>query len=264
MSSIENSTDLSLLFHSLRERLSRYLPESSERAQIIFDSSALLQVSNATIKNIPYAFLAKEMGLNDVSHMLSSRITYLEGALLTAVSTISNLFFALFYTGLSVATLGLSSSMNFGMRKHWHHVTYGAAATSVAALGVITPYYGAGLNVMLLLGSYNMLKECYGHDVHLFERPLLREIQEITRNYSPIIYNYTREKLKDDFRYQSEYKPSLDYIDGKIQSAKEMNDLVELIMKVRDQWPKIEIHDSSPATQTRKKTRSKAVHKHYE
>lgn len=264
MSSIQDSTELSLIFHSLRQRLARYLPESSERSQVILQSSALFQVSYATLKSIPYAILSDDLGTNDFGHMLSTRITYIEAAVISLSSTVCNIAFALLYTALSFATLGLSTSMNFAMRKHWHHVTYALASTGIGLVGMVTPYYGAGLNVYLLYATLNMMKKCYGHDVHLFERPLLNELQDIARNYAPIAYNYTREKVKNDLRYQELLKPSLEYIERKIHTAERMDDLINLALEVRAQWPKVGFEDQTlPSSDSQKRT-SRAIHKHYE
>ena len=265
MSRIQNSSEVSLVFHSLRQRLARYLPESSERAQVILQSGALFQVSYATVKNIPYALLSKEMGTNDLSHFISARVTYIEATVMALASTVCNLAFAFFYTGLSIATLGLSDTFNFGTRMHWRHVTYGAVSTGIGAVGVLLPYYGAGLNLLFLQATLNIMKACYGHDVHLFERPLLKEIQDIARNYSTIIFNYTREKVKNDLSYQEVHKPSLEHIERKIHEAQRMEDLIDLALKVRQQWPRVGFSEYTEIpSNSSKQLGSRAIHKHYE
>lgn len=264
MSSIQDSTDLSLIFHSLRQRLARYLPDSSQRAQIILQSAALVQVTYATLKNIPYAFLSKELGTNDLGNMLSSRVTYMEAAVISVASTICNIAFTLLYTALSFATLGLSNSVNFSMKKHWHHVTYGVVSTGIALVGVVTPYWGGYLNVGLLYATLNMMKKCYGHDVRLFERPLLNEIKDITRNYAPIVGNYIRQKVNNDLLYQAEHKRSLEYIEGKIHTAERMDDLINLGLEVRAQWPRVGSTSQRASLSHLPKSESRAIHKHYE
>jgi len=263
MSTIQDTTDLSLIFYSLRQRLARYLPESSERAHVLLQSAALVQITYATLKAIPYAFLSKELGTNDLGNMLSTRVTFLEAAVISVASTICNIAFTLLYMALSFATLGLSNSVNFSMRKHWSHVTYGFTSIGIALVGVITPYYGAGLTVYLLSAILNRMKECYGRDVLLFERPLLNEIKDITRNYATIVSNYVRQKLGNDLKFQAEHEPSLRYIEGKIHMAERMNDLINLGLEVRADWPRVGLADQTTPFSDSRKSESRAIHKHY-
>ena len=265
MSSIQNSSEVSLVFYSLRQRLARYMPEFSERFQVIVQSGALFQTLYATVKNMPCALLSKEMGTNDLSHFISSRVTYIEAMVMALASTVCNLAFAFFYTSLYVATVGLSEEFNFATRMHWRHVIYGIASTVIGTAGVLFPYYGVGLSLLFLQTTFNMMKDCYRHDVHLFERPLLKEIQDIARKYSPIMHNYIREKVKNNLRYQEVYKPSLERIERNIHDAQRMEDLIDLALKVRQQWPCVEFgeYTKTPLT-TSKQLGSRAIHKYYE
>ncbi|NGX60476.1 MAG: hypothetical protein KR126chlam3_01651 [Chlamydiae bacterium] len=225
---------LSGLMSSIREGMKKYLPESSDKGQIVLESSALLQVSYASLKNIPYEFLEKDFSL---TQMLASRVTFLEAGLMSLASAVTNLFFAIVYTFLVVLTLGLSENLLARCKVHWMHMTYGFIMTGISACGVIRPYYGIGLNGLFLKSTVNATVRCYEKDLSRFQRPLINYIQKIAKQHSPVVHDFARSGKEQ--RYQDYYKYSLEHIEGRIHSAKRMEDLTNLAVDVFRQWPKM-------------------------
>lgn len=196
------NSGFSHLFHSVREGLGRYLPEASYEAHIILESSALVQLSYTSLKNVPFAFLAKEFDINTISHSLSTRVDFIEATLMCVVSLIYQLACTIFYTAAVVGTIGLSDHLNFRCSLHWTHATYAFISSGIGIVGVIYPYYGVGLNLMLLLSIWKSVKSCYDHDVYHFERPLIEKIRDIFQENKAFIYNTFRERVKNEAEYK--------------------------------------------------------------
>ena len=104
---------------SLLGGIDRNLPASSGSAITILKSSALVNTSYTILKNLPYSLHASVFGVNDFPHVLSSRVSFLEGALISVASTVHNVFFALIYSALVLGTLGLSTTLASDCGEHW-------------------------------------------------------------------------------------------------------------------------------------------------
>jgi hypothetical protein len=234
-----SSSDFSPMFHSIMEGISKYLPSSSLTVAEIMESSAMVQMTHATVRNIPYAFLAKEFGINDLCHALTSRVTFFEATLVCLVSLVHHVFFASVYTCLSLMTLGLSEHLNFTCKKHWAHLSYSLVGSGVGFVGVFYPYAGAGLHLKFLIYSVQQLQKSYKFDVNLFERPLVREIQTICHNNFEVIRNFFHSRT-DEWKFRNTYLPSIEEIERRVEKAQRMEDLLNLTVDIYRQWPYLE------------------------
>ncbi|NGX37961.1 MAG: hypothetical protein K1000chlam2_01129 [Chlamydiae bacterium] len=244
--------DLSEVYHAYEDILQKYLPESSQRAYRIIESSALLQITYASLKNAPYALAGKQLGIYDLCHVLSSRVTFIEATLMALACVVHNVFFTLVYFGLSVGTLGFSEHFVYCFSKHLNHTIDGFCACGIGILGVVTPYYGVGLNVGLLMTKMKEFLKVYrDHDIYKFETDLLSSIRDFVDKYQIYAYKLCHATHKEH-QYQTEIKPSLDYIKKKIHTAGTVDDLFNLLIEIRDRWPKlyeipISVSKNSPA-----------------
>jgi len=238
MSSKVAQNEFSPMMTSIRDGLERYLPEFSEKGVTVLRSSALAHTAFAILKNVHYSFFASAFGVNDLPHVLSSRVANVETALISAVSAVHNLFFAVFYTLLVVATLGLSYTVAAHCREHWVNGIYGVVTTSIGMVSVLTPYYGTGLNLLFFRSIWRSLMSDYQHDLNLFERPLLRKVKAIWKENRTLIFDFTRLKV-GDLRFQNEFKPSLNHIEKKLYESEKMDNLVDLMVDIWRRFPKM-------------------------
>ena len=248
---------ISKAYQAYEDILLRYLPESSGRAYRILESTALLQITYASLKNAPYAFAGSQLGIYDVCHMLSTRVTFMEASLLALASVVHNAFFTVVYLGLMVMTLGFSDHFVYCFSKHLNHTIDGLVAFGIGIVGVVTPYYGVGLTVMLLISKMKGFMKAYrDHDLYKFETDLLASIRDFVDKYQVYAYNLGHAAHKEH-QYQTEIKPSLDYIKKKILIAGKMDDLLDLLIEIRDRWPKLNV---APVPVSKS---SPAAHQHY-
>ena len=237
------SGDFSPVLTSLKQGIQKYLPYSSSMGSKIFTSSALLQLSSASIENLPHVFLGKKMGNNMIWGFFSSRVTYLEAGLLSLASIIHNFVMAQIYTMAVICTLGLSDSLNFSCEKHWSHLGYGVIATGISTVGAVVPLGGIYLYSQWILRFVRSFKSNYQHDVNLFERQLIKEIKSIFKKHRPLIYKFT-EARTEKHRFQAEFKPLLQYIEKQLKESKKMEDLVNLLFQIRDRFPKMGLDEN--------------------
>lgn len=262
MSSSVKAGEFSKLVASLREGLEKYLPDSSEEAQVVFESTALVQISYASVKNFAYAAYAKEFGINDLPHMISSRVTYIEATLICLVTAVHNLFFGIVYSALVVATLGLSQNFRNSCKLHWIQMTYGLLGAGIGIAGTLLPYVGMMANAYLLYSIMQSFKACYFKDNSRFERDFVEFIQQMAIKHSFFFYDLARSRVSLT-EYLHVYEPSLKHIEGRIHSARRMDDLIQLIVDIFKQWPKVGL---APIKSKKFKTTqlgSPAGHHHY-
>ncbi len=107
-------------------------------AQGVLGSSALLDLSATAVKNIPYAFLATELHINDLSNLLTSKISYGETLLRSIASAVYNFAIATAFTALAIPTFGQSSSINNATKKFWIYTTLSIASVGIAMVGLIS------------------------------------------------------------------------------------------------------------------------------
>jgi|GEM_PF-3346710 len=240
MSSAQPLTVFSGLLGSIHEGLNKYLPESSDKGRVLAESSALFQLSSASLKNVAYAFFEK--GFSPIQ-MLASRITFFEAGCMSLASTMVNLFIALVYTGLCVTTLGISFGLRSRCKIHWMHVMYGVVATAICACGVLSPYYGIGLNGYLVVSEIRAFKYCYQKDISRKERLLVEYVQQVAKDHRHIMKQFI-EARTDRWIYDDQIQPALSHIEGRIHSAKRMKDLTTLASDIFYQWPKMGTSDN--------------------
>lgn len=251
--------NISKLIRSIKEGVKRYLPESSKWVVVLLDSTPIVHISLASLKNLPFAFLANEFAVNDLSHMLSSRITYIEATLLCLVSTICNIFFAIFYSGLVIASLGLSHNLNTSCRIHWINAAYGIASVGIGSVGSLFPSYGVGLNWIFLTSIVRTFLYSYEKDVSRFEKDLIRHVQSLASEHMYVIYDFFRTRVREG-EFKGKYMPSLEHIESEIFSAKRMEHLLKLLSDIFKKWPEMTI---SPELEKKQKLASPAAHHHY-
>ncbi|NGX46842.1 MAG: hypothetical protein K1000chlam3_00208 [Chlamydiae bacterium] len=258
MSSAVPFSAFSGLVASIQEGMREYLPESSGKGRVLAESSALVQVSYASLKNVSYVFLEKF----SLTKMLSSRVTFFEAGLMCLVSTITNLVSAIFYTVFTVLTLGLSSNLRTRCKIHWMHVMYGFISMGISTCGVVMPYYGIGLNGMFLISRIKTFQQYYETDISRKESKLVKYVQDMASKHSYVIYNFFRSREKD-WDYNNIVEPSLNHIKDRIISAERMKDLTNLAWDIFRKWPKMESLKYSNKEDKQSTLGSPAAHDHY-
>ena len=234
---MSSSVDLPTPFiASLLEGIYRYLPTTTENAKDILFSSSLLQVTYATLRTAPYALQAHEFGVNDFAHLISSRVAYLEAALLAVASTVHHFFMAVFYTAIVIITIGFSQNINRDCSRHWSHIYYGITACGIGLVGVAAPYYGYYANAGVLYYLWISLKADYRHDLNRRERQLVQQIQNVVKIHRTDIYNYFRASFSDG-RYQQFFRPSLAYIEERLGLVQRMDDIFDLLIEAKQRFP---------------------------
>ena len=241
------STGFSQIVPSLRKGLDNTLPASSGRAVTILKSSALVHATYTILKNLPYSFFASTVGVDDFPHMLSSRVSFLEGTLISLASTVYNLFFVVIYSALVLATLGLSQTLINDCSEHWMNSYYGLLFTGAGMASVVTPHYGTWLSLILFYYLGLSLKTDYESDIFHFERPLVDGVQGFFGNKSnrELILNYEKDRWhKDNVKYKEEVEPSLNEIFKRIKEAGEeegrranLDDLINIAYEFFRKYP---------------------------
>ncbi len=188
MASSVQSSDAFPLVNQFREMLDNYVPESSSGAMVAVQSSALANTAYNIIRNLHYTFLAEHFGATDFAHFLSTRIAFLEGALISLATTVHNLFFAVMYTALVVGTLGVFQASVHHCNHHWMNSYYSFLTTGTALASVVTPYYGSYLSLALFGSILNSILQDYKNDISPNERQFLAKIKIIFKDN----YNFIR------------------------------------------------------------------------
>lgn len=238
MSSDSSNVDLSGLIERAKEGLRLYLPISSDKTLIASESTALLQVSYAALKCLPYSLFSSTFGLNDLSQMLSTRVVFFEAALVCLVSTVHNVFFAIIYTILSIPTLGMFGDFYSRCRVHWSHVFYGISCTTLASIGVATPKYGTGaIGAYMLYMIAGPVQDGFEEDVSRYETDIIDYVKEMAHDYSHIVYSWVRSWVKNEAAFY-DYKDTLTTIEERILAANRIEDLKELAWYAFRELPK--------------------------
>lgn len=145
-------------------------------AQGVLASSALLDVSTTSVKNIPYVFFSKEMEINDLTNFATARISFGEAALRSLVSAVYNLVFATVFTAVAVATLGQAKGVNNAMQKYWIHAGLGAASSAAATAGVIIPKAG-------VMATGGLLAISAKYVIHSAEKDIIAQVQDLFKEH---------------------------------------------------------------------------------
>lgn len=221
MASSVQSSDASPLVNQFRDMLNDYVPESSSGAMVAVHSSALAHTAYNIIRNLHYTFLAEHFGVKNFAHFLSTRITFLEGALISMASTVHNLFFAVMYTALVVGTLGIFQTIVRHCNHHWVNSYYSFLTTGTALASVVTPYYGSYLSLGLFGSILNSILQDYKHDINPNERQFLEKIKKVFNDNYNFIRNWVQGHYEDTF--ETEMGPSLAWLHKKINEAKSIH-----------------------------------------
>jgi hypothetical protein len=244
------SVDMSPFLSSLKETIDRYLPRSSDKATIFLESTSLQQTSLTTLQNVIYISpWASELGANDLCHFLSSRASYFESTLISVASLVNHLFWSVVYTALTVATLGLSSNINYGFKKHIYNVALSVACVAINAIGTLVPTLGAYTNLGLLFFCYKMISWDYDEDLEDFEKPLVKEVQQIFKRQKEKIELFLLNHVRDDRYFYETVKVAVDGFGGQLERAKTVDDLFEAFNYVLKNFNKVQQRNpiASPA-----------------
>lgn len=243
---------------SIRQWVESNFPNSSEEAQVMLESTALLQVSHASLKNIAYAFASKELGKNNLSHSLSSRLNYFEAVVASVASVAASLFLALLYTALVVASFGISKDLKFGCFKQWCHVKHGLYSCGIGLVGFAVPKYGIYLNVYLFIKELRVLKKAYKVDVNYNERKLLADIKKIFNDHRADLESL-RYWVGD--RYDTEFNEFFNKFSKELKDVERMDQFVNLLLDSYRQFPHLR-NGAEIAPQNMRE--SPAAHHYYE
>ncbi|NGX45291.1 MAG: hypothetical protein K940chlam2_00437 [Chlamydiae bacterium] len=220
------SVDLSPFLSSLKETMDRHLPLSSAKALIFLESTALQQTSLTTLENVIYISpIAGKLGVNDICHFLSARASYFESTLICVASLVNHIFWSVVYTALMIITLGLSSNINHCFKKHIYNIALSVSCVAINALGTLVPTFGAYANMGLIFFCYKMISWDYSDDLENFERPLIKEVQEIFRRQKENIQLFLLNHVGDDGHFYSTVKAAVDRFGVRLEEAKNVDDL---------------------------------------
>lgn len=266
MSSSVTKSDFSESFVKLRRNLEDYLEHSTNIARTYGESSALTQLTFTSIKNIPYVFFADKFENFDICHFFSSRASYLESGLMSVASVVHNFVMGLIYTIAVVVTLGTSKTLNHSFSKHWHHCGYAGICVAIASVGLVTPTWGAKLNFGIILYRFlPILRENYQSDAQTFKGPLLAAIKNFFISNRDLVDKLYKTQVAHTYR--TVIKDELDKIQEKLDEAKEMKDIENLLWEIYKIWPILLLKDTGQKSQQkliRHRIQSPAAHAHFE
>ncbi len=216
MASAVHAIGFSTFVDQFRDTLDEYLPKSSSGSMVALHSSALIHTAYNVLRNAHYSFKAKDFGVNDLSHFLASRVSFLEGALISAASTVHNLFFALIYTVAAMATFGVAQSLVRDCYHHWINCYYSFLTTTSGLASVITPQYGSYLSLGVFVHVLNSILNDYKDDIGNRESELVGRVKKIFKQYFDTINNWARSYYDN---YEPEVKDSLEWLLEQVTEA---------------------------------------------
>ena len=221
---------LAPFFHSMKQVIDGFLPNSSSTLHVFVNSTAVQVVTIATFKNLPFIAFGSHLEINNLCHWLSARVSYLEASLMTLASFIHNFAMSLLYTGLAALAFGFSDQLNFSCYQHWQHTAYSVLFFGVAFIGILIPTLAAGANIKLLEIGCNVLKENFEHDRQKFETPLIEKIKAIYEENKTNIKEFLESSFDTD-RYAIEIAPLKNRFNQKINSVKNLSELWEILQE---------------------------------
>jgi len=215
MASSVNPIGFSTFVESCRDALDEYLPNSSSSSMEVLHSSALIHTAYNVLRNAPYSFKARDFSVNDLSHFLSSRISFLEATLVSAASTVHHLFFAVIYTMVIIATLGVAENLVRDCHHHWINFYYSFLTTNSGLVSVITPQYGSYLSLGVFVYVLNSILNDYKLEISQIDPGLYKRFKEIFNQYFAAICKWA-ENFYGNNQYEKEIRPSLYWLAEKI------------------------------------------------
>ena len=242
------SVDMGPFLASLKETVSRHLPSSSSKLEIFLTSASLQQTSLTTLGNIAYISpMASELGVNDLCHFLSSRASYLESALICVASLVNHVFWFTVYTGLMVATLGLSSNINHCFKKHWYNIALSVSCLFISTVGTLVPTLGAYGNLGLIFFCYKIVSWDYGDDLQDFEKPLVKEVKEIFEAQRENIELCFLNLVNSEQYYHTTVKGAIDGFGSRLEEATNVDNLFDAFAFALKNFPNVEQKHPPPS-----------------
>jgi hypothetical protein len=116
------------------------------------DSSSFLNVSLVTLRNLPYVLWSDSPLVQEFSNAISCRLHYMESGLMSIMSCVHNVAFAVAFSAASLVTLGQVKEVAEQTSKHWIHTALAIVAMVISAAGVLSPQLGARANGAVILG----------------------------------------------------------------------------------------------------------------
>lgn len=232
---VKNATESQFL-HTLKKEVDNSLPHLSGLGKIVIESAALTQITAASLKVAPYAYLSNELGIGGLANFFNSRGTYLEATLMSVASLVYQVVMLAFYTVFMVGTLGTSDLINDNCKKHWVHLVYAAASVGIGTVGVLRPYWGTLLNAGLIYYSTQILRRAYYADLNKNEQLFIKKIRKLYNENFEVILKIFQARWPEH-RYQHEFKPSLEYIHRKLDHIKNIDEFNNLLQDIWLRFP---------------------------
>lgn len=105
----------------------------------LLTSKPVQMVALTAIRSAPYALDLP--GFDTWYEAITTRISYLENAILSFASTVYNFVAAVIATFLAGVTCGQVDALNNAFKKYWTNTILGGACTAISVIGVATPKY---------------------------------------------------------------------------------------------------------------------------
>ncbi|MBS0653502.1 MAG: hypothetical protein JSR39_08290 [Verrucomicrobia bacterium] len=187
----------------------------------IIDSSALATVTAASAKNIPYTFLSEQTGTNTFYHGTTARLRYLESGLMSVVSLVHNVAFAVVFTALAIVTFGQVQAINDLFRREWMHAGLSLGCIVASLAGTIIPKAGQLVNVAVAgLAAAAVIYTSQRDTIDAIKGVYLRNRERFQEASRALVQN-------NDEIFNVALRPALGYIDRNLEGVQTYNDLLE-------------------------------------
>lgn len=146
--------NLDPIFPVIRRVLSQLDVSGALRTAVdCLDSSALVNVCLVSLKSLPFVLHPENRAVGFFDNAVSSRMRYLEAAVLSQASLVYNTVFGLIFSVASLLTVGQVKETVSQMRKHWTHAALAVAAAGIGVVGTVSPAFGVKVNAASLLAG---------------------------------------------------------------------------------------------------------------
>lgn len=198
------------------------------------DSSPLMNVSFASVKNVPYGFFGDNKLIQQFDNALSSRMRYAECAWMSTASLVYNCAFAVVFTAVTLLTLGQVKMLREQATKHWTHVALAVMSAVTATLGVLSPRIGIVVNgAMLYAVGFVIYQSAEGDVIAKLRQAYHRHRQELS---DAIVQGLGGDRAA----YNREFVPLLGYLDSHLtEDVTTFGDVVNVIAGAREHLPSV-------------------------
>ncbi len=138
-------------------------------------SSALLDLTATTVKNLPYAFFSTELHMNNLTNFITARVSYGECALRSVASSVYNFSIATVFTAMALATLGRNETIYTATLKYWMYTGLAVASVGVAIIGIVSTQTAAAITGGFLGATGGYAAVSADEDVGVMIRQLFKE-----------------------------------------------------------------------------------------